>query len=148
MSYQSFDLLDINTAESKNNKGAGGGGVHITIYDTANVGEGGASAVAGGLLHPFSPRGKLIHFGIDALTQANVLIQAASKYEPNCIIRKQLYRLASSSFDDDNTNSYNILQVTANEYPNLATWLTREDVNTLLPTTSAATFQLPGSTTL
>ena len=137
-------MLDINTAESKNNKGAGGGGVHITIYDTANVGEGGASAVAGGLLHPFSPRGKLIHFGIHALTQAN----AASKYEPNCIIRKQLYRLASSSFDDDNTNSYNILQVTANEYPNLATWLTREDVNTLLPTTSAATFQLPGSTTL
>ena len=133
-----YHLLDINTAASNNNKGAGGGGVHITIYDTANVGEGGASAVAGGLLHPFSPRGKLIHFGIDALTQANVLIQAASKYEPNCIIRKQLYRLLASSFDDDSTNSYNILQVTANEYPNLATWLTREDVNTLLPTTSAA----------
>lgn len=128
-----YHLLDINTATS-NNKGAGG--VHITIYDTANVGEGGASAVAGGLLHPFSPRGKLIHFGIYALTQANVLIQAASKYEPNCIIRKQLYRLASS-FDDDYTNSYNILQVTANEYPNLATWLTREDVNTLLPTTTS-----------
>jgi hypothetical protein len=104
------------------------GGIHITIYDTAKVGEGGASSVAGGLLHPFSPRGKLIHYGLCALDATNYLIQAAIKYEPNCIIKSQLYRLA---FDD--SNSWYQLQETANQYPTLATWLTEENMSVILP---------------
>lgn len=35
--------------------------MQLTIIDKNLPGEGGASSVAGGLLHPFSPRGKLIH---------------------------------------------------------------------------------------
>jgi glycine/D-amino acid oxidase-like deaminating enzyme len=117
-------LLHHNTPNNNSKEG----GIHITIYDTAEVGEGGASSVAGGLLHPFSPRGKLIHNGLCALNATNDLIQAAIKYEPKCIIRSQLYRLA---FDD--INSCNILQETANQYPTLATWLTEENVIAILP---------------
>lgn len=73
----------------------------ITILDkTHHPGEGGASAVAGGLLHPFSPRGKLLPLGMEALQSANDLIGAACRAqdgkttESNIILRRGIYRAA------------------------------------------------------
>eukprot|EP00571_Detonula_confervacea_P007106 CAMPEP_0172326248 /NCGR_PEP_ID=MMETSP1058-20130122/56003_1 /TAXON_ID=83371 /ORGANISM="Detonula confervacea, Strain CCMP 353" /LENGTH=473 /DNA_ID=CAMNT_0013042991 /DNA_START=41 /DNA_END=1462 /DNA_ORIENTATION=- len=97
-------------------------GIQITIFDKANVGEGGASSVAGGLLHPFSPRGKLIHFGLSALEHSNHLIQMSTKHQPHCIIRPRLNRIA--------LNAKNVVQLqhTAENYPNLATWMSKEEM--------------------
>jgi len=96
--------------------------IHITIFDKEKVGQGGASAVAGGLIHPFSPRGKLIHFGLLALDTSNHLIQMAAKHQPQCIVRSSLYRLAL------NDKHVTQLQQTAEMYPELATWMSREDM--------------------
>ena len=60
-------------------------------------GEMGASSVAGGLLHPFTPRGKLVHMGKEGLEISNKLLIEASKYEPNCILRDRIFRAALSS---------------------------------------------------
>jgi hypothetical protein len=49
----------------------------VTVYDCNLPGEGGASAVAAGMVHPFSPRGKLIWKGLEALHAALDLIQIA-----------------------------------------------------------------------
>ena len=45
-----YHLLDssIEQREERGGGGGGGGGLHITIFDKAEVGEGGASSVAGG----------------------------------------------------------------------------------------------------
>lgn len=75
------------------------------------------------LVHPFSPRGKLIHFGIPALDNSNRLIQMASNHQPQCILRHHLYRVALS------TKNAIQLQQTAESYPDLATWISKEDMN-------------------
>ncbi|KAL7466037.1 hypothetical protein ACHAXS_006331 [Conticribra weissflogii] len=100
--------------------------LRITIYDKAEVGEGGASSVAGGLLHPFSPRGKLIHFGLQALEQSNLLVEKAVTHEPLCLIRPQLYRIALTPAN------VNQLQETAAKYPELAKWMSEEEISTKL----------------
>jgi len=115
-----YHLLDIAEKSSR--------GIQITILDQAKVGEGGASSVAGGLIHPFSPRGKLIHFGLSALDQSNHLIEMAAKHQPKCIVRNNLYRVA---LNDKNVKQ---LQYTSKNYPHLATWLSKEDMNTKFDT--------------
>jgi len=69
----------------------------VTVFDQASSpGIFGASAVAGGLLHPFTPRGKLVHLGKEGLEVSNRLIDAAKEFEPECVLREQLYRVALS----------------------------------------------------
>jgi len=94
----------------------------ITIIDKAKPGLGGASSVAGGLLHPFSPRGKLINLGLEGLEASNSLIDVASEHESSCILREKIYRLALSE--------KNVMQLTdtSSLYPKYATWLTSEEI--------------------
>jgi len=87
---------------------------NITIFDNGN---GGASLVAGGLLHPLSPKGKLDYKGFEGLASANKLIQAASQFENNVVLRKKIYRIAMT---EANVVQY---QKTADELPELATWI-------------------------
>ena len=47
----------------------------------------------------------------------------ASKYQPRCILRHHLYRVALS------TKNAIQLQQTAESYPDLATWISKEDMN-------------------
>lgn len=89
----------------------------ITIIDTHSPGAGGASAVAGGLLHPLSPKGKLAYRGIEGLVSANKLVQAASKFEDNAVLRHKIYRIAK-----DEAQAVRF-QKTAVELPELATWI-------------------------
>ena len=89
-------------------------------------------------MHPFSPRGKLVHFGLPALEHSNHLIQMASKNQPQCILRRQLYRIAL------NPNSDIQLQRTAEQYPNLARWMTREEVRANFDIDSLGGLELGG----
>jgi len=90
---------------------------NITIFDLFDSGNGGASSVAGGLLHPLSPKGKLAYKGFEGLASANKLIQAASQFENNVVLRKKIYRIAMT---EANVVQY---QKTAGELPELATWI-------------------------
>lgn len=103
---------------------AAAGGLQITIFDPAGPGKGGASSVAGGLIHPFSPRGKLIHLGLPALDRSNHLIETAARHRPECIVRDRLYRVALSD------NNVVQLQHAAETYPDLATWLSDLEMRT------------------
>lgn len=94
----------------------------VTILDKAEPGKGGASSVAGGLLHPFSPRGKLMYLGKEGLQVTNSLIQIAQTHEPECVLREKLYRLALTE------KNVKDLQNTASLYPDLATWISSEDI--------------------
>lgn len=89
-------------------------------------------------MHPFSPRGKLIHFGLTALDHSNHLIQTAAKNEPQCIVRPRLYRIALK------TNSDVQLQHTADKYPTLARWMTKEDVHAKFDIDSSGGLELGG----
>lgn len=50
-------------------------GSEVTVFDRQEVGTGGASAVAAGLLHPLTPRGKLIWKGEEGLAAAKEMIK-------------------------------------------------------------------------
>ena len=89
-------------------------------------------------MHPFSPRGKLIHFGLPALDHSNHLVQMSSKNQPQCILRSQLYRIALKS------NSDVQLHHTANEYPNLAKWMTKEEIRAKFDIESLGGLELGG----
>jgi len=93
----------------------------VTIIDPRSPGTGGASAVAGGLLHPLSPKGKLAYRGMEGLASANKLIQAASKYEDNVVLQNKIYRIATKEAQAT------VFQDTAAKLPEIATWI--EPVN-------------------
>ncbi|KAL9179940.1 hypothetical protein ACHAXT_007910, partial [Thalassiosira profunda] len=125
-----YHLLDVARSEKK--------GMHITVFDSCNVGEGGASAVAGGLIHPFSPRGKLIHNGKHALKCSTRLIEAAAKHRPDCILRPHLYRVALT---DKNVEQ---LKHTVKNYPTLAAWMSREEMQDAFGVDSLGGLKLGG----
>ena len=87
--YHLLDYSNKTCGDSRN--------IKITILDQANEpGKMGASSVAGGLLHPLTPRGKLVHLGREGLQITNHLVEEASKFEPSCILRDRLFRIALS----------------------------------------------------
>jgi len=97
--------------------------VHVTILDQCSgPGQGGASSVAAGLLHPFSPRGKLIHLGLDGLRETNTLLNEAIRYEPKCVLRNHIYRVALTQ------KHVTQLEKAANEYPDYATWMDKDEM--------------------
>ncbi|KAL7571406.1 hypothetical protein ACA910_007711 [Epithemia clementina (nom. ined.)] len=70
----------------------------LTVWDTtAYPGQGGASAVAGGLVHPLSPRGKLVHWGLEGLQASNRLIDLACA----------AVAAADASMDDPSNHNHN-----------------------------------------
>lgn len=95
----------------------------ITIFDKALPGCGGASSVAGGLLHPLSPKGKLVYSGLEGLAATNRLIDAACKVGGrDCILESEIYRVAT------NEDQVSILKDTANSLPSIAEWRSRQDL--------------------
>jgi glycine/D-amino acid oxidase-like deaminating enzyme len=74
------------------------------------------------LLHPFSPKGKLVHLGLEGLEATNRLVQAARTHFPDCVIGNQIYRVALSE------DSVEQLKRTANVHPHFATWLDPLDI--------------------
>lgn len=49
------------------------------------------------LLHPLSPRGKLVYQGLEGLDVTSSMVQAATKYIATVQVRSELYRLASDA---------------------------------------------------
>lgn len=97
--------------------------IQITILDQAKTpGTMGASSVAGGLLHPFTPRGKLVHFGLEGLEVTNQLLHAALRHEPKCILRDCMYRAALSE------KHVHQLRQTVEQFPELAQWLSAREL--------------------
>jgi len=92
-------------------------GAHITIFDKASPGQGGASSVAGGLLHPLTPKGKLVHLGLEGLSATNRLLDAAKAHEDNCILSDEIFRVATTE------QHVTTLQETAARLPDLSDWL-------------------------
>ena len=105
--------------------------INLTILDTQSCpGVGGASSVAGGLLHPLSPKGKVAYRGLDGLAAANTLIAAAivahnaetdttttDAVDDGVVLREQLYRIATTPKQQQQ------FQHTAMELPQYATWI-------------------------
>ena len=77
-------------------------------------------------MHPFSPKGKLVHFGLDALDVAVRLVGAASAHRPACVLRPNLFRVALT------TESATQLRRASEQFPHLATWLSAGDVHSKL----------------
>ena len=69
------------------------------------------------LLHPLSPQGKLAYKGFEGLAAANQLVQAASQFEDNVVLRNKIYRIAMTE-----AQAFKF-QKTAVELPDLATWM-------------------------
>lgn len=59
-------------------------GSDVTVFDPNEVGTGGASSVAAGLLHPLTPRGKIIWKGLEGLATAKELIQVRRIHGHQC----------------------------------------------------------------
>uniref|UniRef100_A0A7S4N9V8 FAD dependent oxidoreductase domain-containing protein n=1 Tax=Odontella aurita TaxID=265563 RepID=A0A7S4N9V8_9STRA len=98
-------------------------GLKVTVFDREDgPGVGGASSVAGGLLHPFSPRGTLLHNGSRALASSNVLLERSLLHRPDAVLRNRLYRVALTE-----KNAVQ-LRTTAEKYPQWAKWLDPQDV--------------------
>jgi glycine/D-amino acid oxidase-like deaminating enzyme len=90
------------------------------------------------LIHPLSPRGKLVHWGLEGLACTNALIEQARRYQSNddddktVVLRQELYRVAT---DNDQTKT---LQETALQFPEFTTWLDPNQLRSVLeePTTT------------
>ena len=74
------------------------------------------------LLHPFSPRGKLVYFGKEGLDESNSLVQVSQRFEPDCVLRDKLYRIALTE------KNVHDLQQTASVHPEYATWLSSDEI--------------------
>ena len=61
----------------------------LVIYDTHEPGDGGASAVAAGLLHPLTPKGNIIWKGEEGLESTEQLITRVEKYSQQKIQHKE-----------------------------------------------------------
>lgn len=78
------------------------------------------------LLHPLSPRGKLVYQGLEGLAMTHHMIEVASVHQSNVQLRPELYRLAS----DDKTADQ-LQQVVATAASSVlfgAEWFTREQL--------------------
>lgn len=96
----------------------------IRVIDQAGVGEAGASSVAGGLLHPLSPRGKIVYKGLDGIRETNVLLEAALAHqdENTIVLRDRLYRVAMTEKQAET------FQKTAEEIPDICNWISETDM--------------------
>jgi glycine/D-amino acid oxidase-like deaminating enzyme len=83
------------------------------------------------LLHPLSPRGKFVHWGLEGLASGSRLVRSASRWTPQCILRDRLYRVALT---EDNVDTLKALQthdkmVATN---GMFRWIERDEVEALL----------------
>lgn len=69
------------------------------------------------LLHPLSPKGKLVYLGLEGLTATNHLLDAASVFQKNCVLQNEIYRVAV------NEDHVATLTHTAQQLPELTEWL-------------------------
>jgi glycine/D-amino acid oxidase-like deaminating enzyme len=80
------------------------------------------------LLHPLSPRGKLVHWGLEGLAATNRLVESAAAAEKeSSVLRHEIYRIAVTP------QQAHELQRTALALPELCTWMTPAELFQLHP---------------
>ena len=85
-----------------------------------------------------SPRGKLVHLGLEGLASSSRLIEAASKFNSQAILRDKLYRIATDS------RQVETLERTARELPGIATWCEPSSLKSLVTINSSEDAGAPG----
>lgn len=68
-----------------------------------------------------SPRGKLVHLGLEGLNATNRLIEVAAQYQKNTVLRDRIVRIATSP------DHVRTLRKTSLTLPQLTTWLSPQD---------------------
>jgi len=110
----------------------------VVIYDVQDKpGVGGASAVAGGLVHPLSPRGKLVYQGLEGLAMSNQLIGTAIQAtkdssdglenSESIVLSESIWRCAQ------NAKQVKQLKKTAMDLPQLCQWLEGDELQQVFP---------------
>lgn len=107
----------------------------ITVFDkSSSPGMEGASSIAGGLLHPLTPKGNsLVHLGLEGLEASNLLIEKAIqateeqnqgkvKSKERIINKEYLYRIALTEKHKQD------LQKTNQMYPEFTSWVDSSDL--------------------
>ncbi|CAM9390530.1 unnamed protein product, partial [Phaeothamnion confervicola] len=114
-------------------------GAEVTVYDPSPPGEGGASSVAAGMLHPLTPRGRLIWKGEEGLASAMELIAAAdaalavgndpdqTPFTTSCITCRSIVRPIMDQ------RQWDLMRSAADRSPQLLAWLSREELLRLAP---------------
>jgi hypothetical protein len=72
-------------------------------------------------LHPLSPRGKLVHWGLEGLEASSRLIKQAQRVNDKVVLKDHLYRVAAA----ETTTVH--LRATAEAYPAICKWLSPDD---------------------
>ena len=83
------------------------------------------------LVHPLSPRGKLVHAGLEGLAATNRLVTHAVVHKPECVLRDRLYRVALTE------KNVKQLQKTSQEHPDWCEWVDPEQMKSLQQATSS-----------
>jgi glycine/D-amino acid oxidase-like deaminating enzyme len=68
-------------------------------------------------LHPLSPRGKLVHLGLEGLASTNALLDQAMQHEEGVVLKNEIFRVA---LDEKHAST---LQKTAKTLPVLSQWM-------------------------
>lgn len=98
--------------------------ISITLFDKEKgPGINGASVVAGGLMHPFTPKAKLIWKGIEGFELSSSLMLSAQQYIDQPIYQEKPILRPSYKIDD-----YNRWQEAVIEYPAMVESVSKEEV--------------------
>jgi glycine/D-amino acid oxidase-like deaminating enzyme len=85
------------------------------------------------LVHPLSPRGKLVHWGREGIDATSRLVAAAAQQEPNCILRDKLYRVAMT--DRNVEDMAKTLETNKNNVKDYCRWVDKDELDTILGST-------------
>lgn len=74
------------------------------------------------LVHPLSPKGKLVHLGLEGLAVTNSLVKAVREHRSDCVLQEEIYRVA---VNDDHVST---LKQSAERLPELTQWVEARDL--------------------
>jgi glycine/D-amino acid oxidase-like deaminating enzyme len=88
------------------------------------------------LVHPLSPRGKIVHWGLEALASTTRLVESASRHVPHCVLRDKLYRVALTE--------KNVVQMKATDASqfDFCRWLSKDEMDAVLGCNSLGGLEL------
>jgi glycine/D-amino acid oxidase-like deaminating enzyme len=86
------------------------------------------------LLHPLSPRGKLVHWGLEGLASASRLVESASRFAPHCVLRDRLFRVALTE--------QNVISLKNSTSLEICRWMSKNEMDAALGSHSMGGLEL------
>lgn len=86
------------------------------------------------LVHPLSPRGKLVHWGLEGLASTTRLVDSASQFAPHCVLRDKLYRVALTE--------QNVAALKKTASLDLCRWMEKDEMDAVLGSNSLGGLEL------